>query len=87
MRSTKVSTNGGKESARQGKKGAKSEPVVLATPEDVIREAYLRTFSRLPTDQELANAEKYLAESSNPSDGLSDLVWALLNSKEFLVNH
>lgn len=79
--------DGGKENPKQGKKGAKSEPVVQATPADVIREAYLRTFSRFPTDQELANAEKYLVESSSPADGLNDLVWALLNSKEFLVNH
>lgn len=64
-----------------------SESIVKITPTDAVREAYLRAFSRLPNAQEQANAEKYLSESDDMSGGLRDLMWALLNSKEFLVNH
>lgn len=54
---------------------------------DLIEEAYLRTFTRLPSAEERATAETYLKESENPAEGLRDLVWALLNTKEFVVNH
>jgi hypothetical protein len=54
---------------------------------ELIQEVYLRTFSRLPDQEELAEARHYLAESDNLSAGLEDLLWALLNAKEFIVNH
>ncbi|MBS0210519.1 MAG: DUF1549 domain-containing protein [Planctomycetes bacterium] len=54
---------------------------------EAINEAYLRTFARRPTSDELANAEQYVRESTDARTGLRDLMWALLNSKEFLVNH
>lgn len=53
----------------------------------LIEEAYLRTFSRYPTAAELANAETYVKTSTNVGTGIRDLMWALLNSKEFVVNH
>ena len=74
-------------SARAKLAQLEDQKVVAAAPADVIREAYLRTFSRFPTDSELASAEQYLSESESPVEGLRDLVWALVNSKEFLVNH
>jgi hypothetical protein len=52
-----------------------------------IREAHLRTFGRPPTDSESANARDYLAQADDPVAGLRDLLWALLNSREFLLNH
>jgi hypothetical protein len=61
--------------------------VAVLTPTEMINEAYLRTFSRLPTADERSNAEAYLRESSDLGTGLRDLIWALLNSKEFVVNH
>jgi len=32
-------------------------------------------------------AKKYLAESRNSLTGLRDVVWALINTKEFITNH
>lgn len=52
-----------------------------------IQRAYLHVLSRRPTDKELAVSEDYLAESSTPIEGLRDVVWALLNTKEFITNH
>lgn len=63
-------------------------PPPSAPPKDqLVREAYLRTLSRLPTAQELARAKQHLVQSPNVVAGLSDLLWALLNTKEFIVNH
>lgn len=54
---------------------------------ELIDEAYLRTFARLPSKDERTSAEKYIADSEDAAAGLRDLVWALINAKEFLVNH
>ena len=58
-----------------------------AKVQELIREAYLRTFSRLPTDSELAKVTQYAVDLNDPAAALGDLFWALVNSKEFLVNH
>jgi hypothetical protein len=42
--------------------------------------------SRLPGDSEANAAQTYLRESPNKTTGLRDLLWALLNTKEFIVN-
>ncbi len=54
---------------------------------DVIESAYLRSLSRLPDADERELARKHLADSSNMAEGLRDLLWALLNTQEFLTNH
>lgn len=55
--------------------------------ENLIRQAYLRTVSRPPTSEELQRSKEYIAQSEQASSGMRDLVWALLNTKEFIVNH
>jgi hypothetical protein len=56
-------------------------------PTALIREAYLRTLSRPPTSDEMAIAKEYFSDSRNTLVGLRDLVWALINTKEFITNH
>lgn len=57
-------------------------------PEERIRELYVRCFTREPDSEELAKLLPVLnAEAANPEQALSDLFWALLNSREFLFNH
>ena len=61
-----------------------------ATPQEeqrLIREAFLRTLSRVPTDRDVALARDYLKESASLDAGMRDLLWALINTDEFLVNH
>jgi hypothetical protein len=53
----------------------------------LVEEAYLRTVSRIPSDDEQAIAAEYVAQAENPIAGLRDLMWSLLNTKEFIVNH
>jgi hypothetical protein len=54
--------------------------------EELVVEAYLRTLSRLPNERELKTAGDYLAEAEDTVSGMKDLLWALLNTKEFIVN-
>ena len=54
--------------------------------EKLIIEAYLRTLSRLPDQREAGIARKYLTDAKDSQSGLRDLLWALINTKEFIVN-
>ncbi|MCO6459185.1 MAG: DUF1549 domain-containing protein [Pirellulaceae bacterium] len=69
------------------RKGREPAEVPDETTNAVIREAYLRTISRPPADEELAACRGHLAAAATVQDGLRDLLWALLNTKEFVVNH
>lgn len=53
----------------------------------IIEEAYLRTLSRKPTDFEVNRSQNAIVDAETPTRGLSDLLWALINSKEFILNH
>jgi len=55
--------------------------------DEVVRRAYLRTLSRYPNKDELASSRKFVAESEDALDGVRGLLWALINTKEFIVNH
>lgn len=64
-----------------------------------IRELYIAAFSREPTANEMKIAEAYLAKPRTDAEGkpltsqaalrngYEDLLWALMNTKEFLFNH
>jgi hypothetical protein len=51
-----------------------------------IEELWLATWSRPPTKDELAKAEGWVKSAPNPREGLQDLLWVLVNSREFLFN-
>ncbi|HEY1082263.1 MAG TPA: DUF1549 and DUF1553 domain-containing protein, partial [Prosthecobacter sp.] len=87
---TKLTVNGGR--ADSLSKAEMPEP-------KRIRELYLAAFSREPAAEEIRIAESHLAKpradaTGKPLDslkarrqGYEDLIWALLNTKEFLYNH
>jgi len=58
-----------------------------ADPANIVRAAYLRTLSRPPEPAEAARAAAYFAEAASVREAARDLLWALLNTTEFLVNH
>jgi hypothetical protein len=70
-----------------------------APDEQHIREIYAAAFSRQPTEDEVKIAGSHLAYPRTDADGkpldpqrakrngYEDLLWALLNTKEFLYNH
>jgi hypothetical protein len=57
------------------------------TPDQIIRELYLRCFTRAPTAEETAQLVEVVANGSDPAQALDDIFWSLLNSREFLFNH
>ncbi|PQO47784.1 DUF1549 domain-containing protein [Blastopirellula marina] len=71
------------------KKEAKQPVAEIAfdSPAEMVEEAYLRTLSRKPSEKEMTISLAHLKESGDPVNGLQDLMWALLNTKEFIVNH
>ncbi len=56
------------------------------TDDEVIEELYLATFSRKPTDADRKLVKAHLASAPSRREGLEDLLWALLNSAEFVFN-
>ncbi|MDZ4851968.1 MAG: DUF1549 domain-containing protein [Pirellulaceae bacterium] len=54
---------------------------------ELIEETYLRTLSRSPSSNEFQIAQVAIEKAETPLSGISDLLWALINSKEFILNH
>jgi hypothetical protein len=73
-------------------KDAKADP-------EKLRELYLAAFSRDPRPEEIKLGEMHLAKprvdgEGKPLDsaqakrqGFEDILWAIINTKEFLFNH
>ena len=57
------------------------------TREELIRAAYLRTVCRPPTAAETDAGLAHVAQAKDLRSGLADVLWALVNTKEFLLNH
>ena len=55
--------------------------------EALITETFLRTVSRYPTHKEMEMARTDLSKAPNVVAGVQELLLALLNTKEFMVNH
>lgn len=60
------------------------------TDEKAVEELFLGTLTRLPTDSEKASAIKHLSEAKTARDkaeALKITLWALINTREFILNH
>ena len=58
------------------------------TAEEKVRELYRWMYSREPKEDELAVALEHIEKNKeNPRTAYEDIVWALINTKEFLFNH
>jgi len=56
--------------------------------EEKIKELYRWVYSREPSADELKIALAHLQKhEANPKTAYEDIVWALINTKEFLFNH
>jgi hypothetical protein len=57
-------------------------------PRAFVGNLYLMVLSRYPTPEELAAAGEYFKTSGlKPNQAANDLVWSLINTKEFLYRH
>ena len=55
--------------------------------EELIQQVWLRTVGRFATKDEMSRAKEHLKTTQSPTEGIADLVWAMINTKEFLLNH
>jgi hypothetical protein len=61
---------------------------IRKTGPERIRELYKRSLGRLPTESEQTIALEYLMQRADRlREAYEDLVWGVVNSKEFLFNH
>jgi hypothetical protein len=62
---------------------AKNNKDVTKTIEDL----YMRCLARVPTEKEIAKLKPHFGNGKSDEQVLTDIFWALLNSKEFIFNH
>jgi hypothetical protein len=63
------------------------EKVANLDADEIVKQAYLRTLSRYPTSDELERSRDYVKSADETLNGVRGLLWALVNTKEFIVNH
>ena len=83
----KLQKNPEKEAVESQPQETAATEVAKLPTDEIIRSAYLRSLSRLPSNEEVETAKKFLTQSEDPVSGARDLLWALINTKEFIVNH
>ncbi len=54
---------------------------------EIVEELYRRVLTRPPAQDELAEWEPLLASGPDRTEAVQDLLWTLLNSREFALNH
>ncbi|HEY8505223.1 MAG TPA: DUF1553 domain-containing protein, partial [Gemmataceae bacterium] len=56
-------------------------------PARAVETLYLATLSRRPSPEEYRKVAAYIAEQPTPQQAYADVLWALLNTSEFALNH
>ena len=56
-------------------------------PLEVVEELYLTVLSRYPTPDELQRLTEFAGGKAARRDQWIDIIWALINSPEFLFRH
>jgi len=55
---------------------------------EIVDEVYLMLYSRWPTEEEkMISLKTIKSNKSNRQKGVEDLMWALINTGEFVFNH
>ena len=57
------------------------------TDNELIERLWLAAFARQPSTAEKTKAIDHLKKATNRQDAVCDLVWAVLNTREFLLQH
>jgi hypothetical protein len=54
---------------------------------EVIEELYLTAYSRRPTAEEMKRTLAHVERADNKQQALEDVLWAIINAREFMFNH
>lgn len=57
------------------------------TGEDIVKNMYMRAFSRPPNPTEISKSVEIMAKAKDRREGAQDLLWALTTAREFFFNH
>lgn len=57
------------------------------TDEQILEELFLATLTRRPTDAERRRFEEYRRDVTDRRTAMTDTLWALINTREFILNH
>jgi hypothetical protein len=60
------------------------------SPEEAVKEIYLQLYSRFPSETETQTSSTHLENATEEKDkrvAIEDMVWSLLNTAEFVLNH
>jgi hypothetical protein len=55
--------------------------------EQVLDELFLATLTRHPQPDEIATFQAHRKTTSDRAGAFTDVVWALINTREFILNH
>lgn len=66
---------------------SKKADALQASLDSLVVDAYLRTLSRFPDEEEKQVSISFIEESETPAEGVQSLLWALVNTKEFIITH
>jgi hypothetical protein len=67
--------------------GAPSGGTGERTPDQILDELYLATLSRFPSDDERQWMRRAFASAGDRREAVEDILWTLLNTREFVFNH
>jgi hypothetical protein len=59
----------------------------VSEPAERVTQLYLSTLGREPTNEERDFCLAHLQQAESPEKGLQIVLWCLLNTKEFLLQH
>ena len=83
MNSDKLQAKLAHKSGRAAKLGQEGK-----ASEEVVNELYLALYSRWPSDEEKRVAlEAFKGEGTKRHEAVEDIIWALINTAEFVFNH
>jgi hypothetical protein len=71
------------------KQDGKLAQLMEQIPDDraLVEELYLSTLSRYPRDEEMLSSLEFMKKAESRRQGAQDLLWSLLNLREFVFNH
>ncbi len=59
----------------------------IADDRQLIEELYLTALSRFPTESESEIQLEHVKSAASRDEGMKDVLWSLLNVREFVFNH
>lgn len=81
LNSQEIQAKVGADNGRASKLAADARPIA-----DKVRDLYLVFFARQPTEDELKTAAGYVESKEDKRAAFQNLIWALINTKEFQFN-